>query len=113
MGELVGMDTYLQAGGRRFADGIFAPSRLRRFSGPNAAVDPYGLTTEGMQAELRALKTLNDRVDLPSWQGLISLAPELGGAVYFGHVEAMLNAQNASELLEAHNNLSTDLNELR
>lgn len=112
MAEFVGQDLYFSAGGARFAEGVFAPERLGHFSGENAAKDPYGLETEGFEAEIGALQTLNQRVGSRQWQALLGRAGQLDGNVYYGHVLALLDARDGEALLAAHDALQADLQAL-
>ncbi|MCA9561568.1 MAG: hypothetical protein H6704_10105 [Myxococcales bacterium] len=112
LAELVGYDTYLQSGGRFFAEGVIAPERMQQFSGPDAMADPHGLSLEGMEAEFAALRMLSDRMEDPAWQALMSRAGELDGITYHGHVNAMLGAPDAQALWQASEALRADLEAL-
>jgi hypothetical protein len=110
--EFLGRDVYLAAGGARFAEGVFAPEALATFTGPDAALDPYGLDTVGLEAEIGALTTLNQRVGGRAWQALTASVGRLGGAAYYGHLLALLGARDAAEVLAAHDALQADLQAL-
>ncbi len=113
LAELVGQDLYLSTGGARFAAGTFAPDRIARYSGPDAARDTHGLATDGFEDEVAALQMLAARVESREWQALMARAGELDGATYYTHLEALLGARDGVELLAAHDELQTDLQALR
>ena len=106
--ELIGRDTYLRIGGARFAEGVFSPEVLTKY-GPDGEHDPYGVSIEGMEAEVAALETLAGRTNSRTWQAQMNLAPRLGGARYYEHMVNILAAPTATALLDANDALAQDI----
>jgi hypothetical protein len=109
LAALVGHDTYFAAGGVHFAEGVFSPEKIARFSGPRAEHDPYGVSTERVAGELEALKTLSQRYGSREFQSLVRAAPRLGAERYYGHALALLNARDGGAALAAFEALEADL----
>lgn len=103
--EAVGQDTYLKAGGSRFAKGIFNPTTLARFS---SQADPYGLSAAGHSAELGALGRLNQRLSATQVETAFSKTARLTAPQAYGHLLALFNAKNGLELEVAFESFVTD-----
>ncbi|MDP1922840.1 MAG: hypothetical protein Q8L14_41740 [Myxococcales bacterium] len=92
---VVGQDTYLKAGGSRFAKGIFNPAVLTRYG---TEADPYGFSTAAHTAELSALGRLNQRLSATQVETAFSKTNRLTAPQAYGHVLALFNAKNGVEL---------------
>ena len=92
---VVGHDTYLKAGGSRFAKGIFNPAVLVQYG---AEADPYGFSTAAHTAELSALGRLNQRLSAAQVKTAFSKTNRLTGPQAYGHVLALFNSKNGVEL---------------
>ncbi len=109
LAALIGHDTYFAAGGAHFAEGVFSPEKIARFSGERAQRDPYAVSTERVAGELEALKTLSRRFGSAEWARLVRAAPRLGAERYYGHALALLNARDGQAALAAFESLAVDL----
>ncbi len=109
LAELIGHDTFFRMGGAQNVREIFSPTKLRRFSGPDAELDPYGLSLEGVEAEVDALARVYARSQDRGFRALLSRAGELDSITYHHHVNAMLRARTGEALLAAHEALEADL----
>ncbi len=98
--ELAGHDTYLRAGGARFARGVFAPAQLERYSVAETA-DPYALSTTGWEVELSALGQLDLSLGSPQGREAMSKAPTLSGPEAYAHLVALLSAKDGVALEQA------------
>lgn len=105
--ELVGHDTYLRAGGARFAQGRFDPAALTRHA---VEADPYAIPTATRATELGALNRLDQRLSSSQAQTAFSKTTRLTGAQAYTHLRALFDAKNGVELEAAFEAFVTDAN---
>ncbi len=103
--ELVGHDTYLRAGGARFARGRFDPAALTRYS---VEADPYAIPTATRATELGALNRLDQRIGSTQAQAAFSKTTLLTGPQAYTHLRALFDAKNGVELEAAFEAFVTD-----
>ena len=103
--ELVGHDTYLRAGGARFAKGRFDPAALTRYA---TEADPYALSTTSQSTELAALNRLDARLSSTQAQTAFSKTTLLTGPQAYAHLRALFDAKNGVELEAAFEAFVTD-----
>lgn len=109
LAELIGISTFVRAGGATFAQGLLSPRVLDLFGSATPPPDTSAKPTDGFDAEIDAVGVVAEQLSTAEGMSVFARATELDEMVLYAHYRAILGARNGMELLDAYEDLVRDV----